>query len=258
MDPTAVVAIVLIVATGGWFMYRSETKAKRPRKKREAALRVVADRMGFTYSPEGDPLRQEPFLEPQITTASRRLNKAFYGYPHVLRGQCDEGPVTIFDVWHGGGSGNGRPDASKPYKVTMAAFRFPDLDLPPLTISPERKSDRFSDVVFKPIRAVAGWSDIDFDEHPAFSERYSLRSGDESRARALFSPSLVAFWESLPAEHRLSAEAVKGSLVVFREPKSKSEREGALPPVEYETFLREAASVAAAFRAAAGATPRGR
>jgi hypothetical protein len=253
---TSTILVVVIAAVGAFTIYRADQKKKRPRRRREAELRKVAGRMGFAYAPHGDPLRQEPFLDPKITKASYRMSQAFYGYPHVLRGQGADGPVTIFDVWHGGGSHSGKPDASNPYKVTMAGFRVEGLDLPPLSISPERKSDRFTDVVLKPLRDAFGWRDIDFDDNPSFSDRYSLRSGDEDRARALFSPALVAFWESLPPEHRLTAEVSGGSLVVHREPKSLATREGALAPEAYESFVRQAEAVVAAFRAAAsGATP---
>jgi hypothetical protein len=253
---TSTLLIVILVVVGTYTIVRSEQKKKAPRRRREAELRKVAERMGFAYEPHGDPMRQEPFLDPQLTKASYRLSQAFYGYPHFLRGQGAEGPVTIFDVWHGGGSNSGKSDASNPYKVTMAGFRVDGLDLPRLHISPERTSDRVADVVLKPIRDTFGWRDIDFDEHPAFSERYSLRSGDEAWARALFSPALVAFWESLPPDHRLTAEASGGSLVVYREPKLLGTREGALPPEEYESFVREAEAVVANFRAAAErATP---
>jgi hypothetical protein len=255
MESAVIVVGTLVVLAV--VLVRSDRKQKRPRRRREAALRAVADELGFTYAPQGDPFREEPFLEVTLTKASYRLSQAFYGYPHVLRGHGADGPVTVFDVWHGGGSHSGKPDASNPYKVTMAGFLIDGLDLPPLSISPERRSDRFTDAVLKPLRDAFGWRDIDFDAHPTFSDRYSLRSGDEDRARSLFSPELVAFWESLPADHRVTAEVSGRSVVVSREPKSLAERDGALPPTEYRAFIEEAESVVAAFRraAAAAATP---
>lgn len=253
-EPT--ILIILIVTVGAWFMYRSETKLKRPRKKREAALRQVAQRLGFTYEPHGDPFRQEPRLDPSMTSVSRQLNQAYYGYPHVLRGRGPSGDdVTIFDVWHGGGARRGKSDAQHPFQTTMAGFRLEDVRLPPLRIAPERRSDRFSDVVLRPLQVLGESQDIDFDDHPAFSERYSLRSSEPAWTRSLFSPAFIAFWESLPGEDRLGAAASEHSLVVYRQPKSKADRKAALPPEDYEAFLRQAEAVVAAFRAQIATIP---
>ena len=255
MNAESVVLIILVITVGAWFMYRSETKLKRPRKKREAALRQVAERMGFTYEPHGDPFKQEPRLHPSMTSVSRQLNQAFYGYPHFLRGRGAREDVTIFDVWHGGGARNGKSDAQHPFQTTMAGFHLDDLRLPPMTIAPERRSDRFSDVVLRPLQILGESQDLDFEEHPSFSDRYSLRSREPAWTRSLFSPTFIAFWESLPEEDRLSAAAIEHSLVVYRQPKSKADRKAALPPEEYETFVRQAEAVVAAFRAQIATIP---
>ena len=242
-------AAIWIVGLGaaGLVFWLAERRRKGPRRKREAALQAVASRLGFTYAPEGDPYRQEPFLEQHITDASDPLRQGFYGFPHFLRGQCAAGPITIFDIWHGG---PGHHDASKPYKATMAGFRLSGAALPPLHIEPEDKNDRFSNAVFKPVHAATGWGDIDFDDDPAFSDRYALHSGDETATRALFSPAFRAFWNSLPTESRLGAAANGETLVVYREPAFRQGREGALQPDAYDAFIHEAEMIVSAFRQA--------
>jgi hypothetical protein len=249
------VIVIIVLGVGALVYVFTERRRKRPRRDREAELRVVAERLGFAYEREGDPFRQEPFLEQDITRASQHLERAFYGFPHFLRGACAAGPVTVFDVWHGGGGSGGSSDASDPYKVTMAGFRLEGARLPPLRIYPEGRLDRAGDSLWKPVTdtVLQDWRDIDFDDHPAFSERYSLRSNDEVGTRALFTPALLEFWESLPEENRLSAAASGQSLVVYRDPDWKAGREGALRPDDYEPFLRGAEQIASAFRHASSA-----
>src|SRR2546423_64404 len=130
-----IVILIVVLGMAALVYFLTERRRKGPRRKREAALREVAARLGFTYGREGNPYRQEPFLEQDLTRASQQLAEAFYGFPHFLRGECAAGPVTIFDVWHGrGATGGGKSDASDPYKLTMAGFRLEGARLPPLRI----------------------------------------------------------------------------------------------------------------------------
>jgi hypothetical protein len=229
-------------------LFSAERRRTRPRRKREAALRRVADRLGFVYEPHGDPFKQEPFLEDGMRRTSVPLANAFHGYPHFLRGQGASGPVAIFDVWYEM-PGGGKPQPSDPYKVTLAAFRLEGAGLPDFHIAPEGRADRFSDKLRQPLSdtLLKNWRDIDFEGHPAFSDRYTLRSNDEGATRSLFTPAFIAFWDSLPEESRLSAAASGGSLVVFRDPPWKAGRQGALPPEAYESFIAEAERVVEAF-----------
>ena len=235
-------------------LYSAERRRTRPRRKREAALRAVADRIGFTYEREGDPFTQEPRLEDGMRKALHLLSNAFYGYPHFLRGHGAHGPVTVFDVWFGKPGSGGKPEPSDPWKVTLAAFRIEGADFPDFNIAPEGRSDRLTDRLRGPLAdsLLKNWRDIDFESHPGFSDRYVLRSNDEDATRALFGPSLISFWESLPQEPRLSAAASGSSLVVYRDPPWRDGRQGALPAEAYQAFLAEAELVVSAFRQSRG------
>jgi hypothetical protein len=224
---------------------------RNPRRKREKALRKVADQMGFTYVADADPFNAPPYLDQAMWKASLELTNTHYGVPHHLRGESAAGAVTVFDI-HYEEPGTKR-NAVDPHKRTQAGFRFEDIDLPPLRIEPEDRNDRFSD---KTINLISpGWRDIDFDEHPAFSDRYALRSEDPDAARALFTRDFIDFWMSLPPEHRLAAQVGGKSVLVYREPRWRDGREGQLAPALYPEFVEEAARVALAFRDAAPPTP---
>jgi hypothetical protein len=179
--------------------------------------------------------------------ASAKLSDTHYGAPHHLRGESAAGPVTIFDI-HYEEPGTNR-NAVDPHKRTQAGFRFDDIDLPLLRIEPEDKNDKFSDRTINMV--TKAWRDIDYDEHPEFSDRYALRGENEDAVRALFTSDLIGFWMSLPPDHRLAAEAGGPSILVYREPRWRDGREGHLAPELYPEFVEEAARVALALRAAA-------
>jgi len=222
-------------------MFRNE------RRKREAALRTVAADMGFTYVADADPFNAPPHLDQAMWKASPELANTHYGAPHHLRGDSSAGAVTVFDI-HYERPGT-KHNASDPHKRTQAGFRFEDVDLPLLRIEPEDSDDRFSS---KTINLLSrSWRDIDFDDDPAFSDRYTLRGEDEDATRAFFTRELIDFWMSLPAEHRLAAQAGGKSVLVYREPRWREGREGQLAPEQYPAFVEEAAAVALAFRDAA-------
>ena len=231
-----IVLIVIVVATGvGVFVLR-ERITKRPRERREAALQSVADRMGFTYERDRNPFGQEPPLDPGLRNLLMQFDRAFYGYPHMLRGDSRAGPVMIFDVWHGD-YGSGKQDPSDPLRQTLAAFHFEGRRLPAFSIAPHRR-----------VEIAPG--DIDLPEHPGFSDRYLLRGPDEQAVRTLFRPELIAFWEGLDPEERWSAAGAGSSLVVYRGGKWSAGRNKEIPPEEIEDFLRGAEAIAAQFRPA--------
>jgi hypothetical protein len=219
---------------------------RNARRKREAALRKVAEQLGFTYVADADPFNAPPHLDQAMWRASLELTNTHYGAPHHLRGESPAGPVTVFDI-HYEQPGTDR-NAAAPHKRTQAGFRSEDIDLPPTRIEPEDRNDRFSNATLNLISPA--WRDIDLDEHPAFSDRYALRGEDEDATRALFTRELIDFWMSLPAEHRLAAQVGGKSVLVYREPRWRDGREGQLPPEDYPEFVAEAVRVALAFREA--------
>jgi len=250
------VIILLIVGGVGMYLLR-ERMRKGPRRRREAALREVAARLGFTYEPQRDPFA-DGFLDRGLIETLPQFSRAFYGFPHVLQGDSAAGPVRIFDVWHAGW-GDGKTYASSPIKLTVAGFQLDGARLPRLHVYPKTRVTKASDTIFKYSTDVLGkkWRDIDFTNHRVFSDRYSLRSIDEDAARRLFAPRFIEFWEALPPEDSWAAASCAGSLVVYRQAPWSAGREQEIDPADTEAFLHGAERIALAFHDASTETPPG-
>lgn len=82
----------------------------------------------------------------------------------------------LFDFTYRGGSGLF-------LSQTMIAFRFPGRNFPRFWAHPETWADR--------IGARLGAQDIDFEDHPKFSEAYALRGEDEGAVRPLFGTGIL-------------------------------------------------------------------
>lgn len=228
----ALIVIVVLVGIGAYVL--RERRAKAPRKGREEGLRAMADRLGFSYERDRNPFGQQPPLDQDVQRVLLALDRDFYGYPHMLRGDSKLGPVMVFDVWHGDW-GSGKQDPSDPFRQTLAAFHLADARLPTFSISLHRR-----------VQIAPG--DIDLPEHPEFSDRYLLRGPDEERVRELFGPRLIRVWERLDPDQRWAAAGAGSSLVIYREPKSRTTRDREVAPDELEEFLQGAEAIASQFR----------
>ena len=101
-----------------------------------------------------------------------------------MRGQSDDIAVTIMDHRYSSGSGKTR----KVSEQTVIVFQSDLLSLPSFTLRPE-------DLAHKISTAVLGYQDIDFDDHPAFSEQYHLHGNDEGSIRQLFNDNVLGYFE---------------------------------------------------------------
>lgn len=67
--------------------------------------------------------------------------------------------------------------------------------------------------LFYDLRSIGGNKDIDFKDHPAFSDHYFLTGTDEEEVRAFFNPSLLSFLEN---NRGYVIEAKNNSLLVYK------------------------------------------
>ena len=240
--------IVLVIGVGVGVYVLRDSLEKRPRRRREAALREIADRIGFGYDRDKNPFQLAPALDSRLTEVLPSLEHAFYGYPHFLIGNTSVGPTRIFDVWHGSvGGGRGKSEATSPYKQTLVAFHVENMNLPAFTIVPEGRIERANEAVFSLIRKATGSDDLDFHEHPVFSGRYALRGKDQAATRALFGHELIAFWEALPVEERWAAAGAGKSLIIYRYAPWSAGRQREVAPEALDSFLKGAETLATAF-----------
>jgi hypothetical protein len=163
-------------------------------KQRTRALAELSQRMGFTFL--GNNWRG-PALSPNYKTSL--LQRTRGGFLDAMTGTMGGLRVSVFDYRYGSGKNS--------VTLTMTCFS-QDAELPPFELRPENIFDKIGDAITH--------SDIDFDSHPEFSRRYHLRSPDENRARMLFGPSLLSYFEQIPSEKKWHVEASGTSLIIYR------------------------------------------
>ncbi len=93
------------------------------------------------------------------------------------------------------------------YKTTLLLVHLP-VKIPEFTL----ESEGIFDKLFERL-SIKGSGDIDFDEAPLFSSKLKLTGPDEAAIRALFTPELLAFFESEELYH---IECNGRALIIFK------------------------------------------
>jgi hypothetical protein len=167
-------------------------------KKRTESLKSAALEIGFLF--EGDAWNHQPkahqFGTPLFEKGSRQR------FNNIMTGTTSGLKTSLFDYSYTTGGGKD----SSTYTQTVAAYS-QDLWLPIFELRPEGFFDRVGEAFVR--------HDIDFESYPDFSKRYFLRGPAEATIRALFSPSLIAFLEQLPADEKWHVEGLDTTLVIY-------------------------------------------
>ncbi len=161
-------------------------------KKRTDGLRQAALAMGFTFAERDDAVLAHAF--PAFDRGHSRKAK------NVMTGQAGGRPVTPFDHQYTISSGKN----SHTHRQTVALFEGTG-SLPAFSLGPEN--------FFHKIATSLGYQDIDFDEHPEFSQHYLLRGADEAAIRTVFNADILAF---LSQERGWTVQAAGGAMLVMR------------------------------------------
>jgi hypothetical protein len=90
----------------------------------------------------------------------------------------------------------------------------PEIGAPPFNLKPEN--------IFHKIGSLMGFQDIDFEEFPAFSDRYLLKSKDEYLTRQFFSEDLIHFFSR---ERKWHCEANNFYFVLYRKDRLSTQEE---------------------------------
>jgi hypothetical protein len=193
-------------------------------KQRTRDLAPLAKRMGFTF--RGDDWDGPNFPSTPRTSLLQRM---FGGrFSNAMTGQKDGLLVCVFDYTYGSGKNS--------VTQTLACFT-QDAELAPFELRPENIFDAIGDAITH--------NDIDFDSHPEFSRRYHLRAPDETRIRMLFSPSLLTYFEQIPADRKWHVEASGTNLILYKHRRT-------LEADQVEPFLEETSAIARAIFSNAG------
>lgn len=190
MLPFIIFAIVILaVIIGIYASYRYE-------KKRTEQLTELAESLGLVFLPQGDD---------QLDSIRRNFQLFNQGHSrkvsNVLCGETDEVKLAIFDYTFTVGSGKN----SSTHRQTISTIQSPDFNIPEFTMRPEGFLDS--------IGGMLGFQDIDFDNHPEFSNAFVLKSSQEDRVRQFFNKPVLDYF----AKHSgISVEARPGHLIFFR------------------------------------------
>jgi hypothetical protein len=146
-------------------------------KQRREDLRSVAGKLGFSFSPEGDPYLLGRLGQFHLFSQGRSRKVR-----NLMRGEIQEIAVSLFDYRYKTGSGK----HSHTHDQTVVLFESERLELPFFTLRPEG--------LFHKMAGALGYEDIDFDGSPAFSDAYLLKGTDEDQIRAIFGPEVQAYY----------------------------------------------------------------
>ncbi|MEE3373081.1 MAG: hypothetical protein VX346_27355 [Planctomycetota bacterium] len=183
---TLIIAIVLIV----------RRVQKRRAEKRTADLQIVAADLKLEFRDTGDAsLQQALSAFPLFSIGrARKLTNLFVADTPDLK-------INLFDYQYTIGHGKHK----RIRRQTVAAVQSAALVLPDFVMRPEGTLDR--------VGSLLGRQDIDFDNHPAFSQAFVLKSTNETETREFFDTTLLDYF----AGHgTISFEAAEGTFLYFR------------------------------------------
>jgi MFS superfamily sulfate permease-like transporter len=169
-------------------------KIEIPLSPRQVALRDFADAEDFAFYPQKvrNAVKYKDF-------PIQKGNKILYE-ENLLSKYTESGKIEIADIIVSEG---GR---STQEETTVTAIIVSDLEIsiPNFALEPERLWNKLS--------ALAFGQDIDFNGHPAFSEKYYLRGDNEADIRIFFHDGLLAYLELYPGIH---VESHRNKLLVY-------------------------------------------
>lgn len=194
-------------------------------RKRTNAFRATALQIGLVFVGEGDSQISE--LRTALFHRGIPWSRTFR---NVMKGQYAGLQTSLFEYSYSIGKGN--------FSQTVVAFT-QDLRLPWFDLHPEGFISKITDAIFH--------RDIDFQSHPGFSSRYGLCGKDEGSIRALFTPALLTFLETLRSEKKWHMEGDGATLLLYR-------FQQIVEPSELRAFLDETSSIAQTFLSSCGRT----
>ena len=127
---------------------------------------------------------------------------------NVMTTEADSLRLTMFDYRYTVGGGQN----SQTHRQTVVAFESDALELPAFSLRPEG--------FFNRIGAALGMQDIDFTEHPEFSQSFVLSGLDEAAVREFFDQKLLDLFAK---DKKVCLQSTKGAFVFFHKGRRKPE-----------------------------------
>jgi hypothetical protein len=167
-----VIALVALVVAGGswWFQYRL-------RQKRIANLLLVAQRLGFEFSPD-DVNNTMGYPFDLFTRGDGQ------GIENVMWGERNGVPMCAFDFWYYEESTDNKGRRSRSYSRFTCAAMTIAADCPTLRIGHEG--------VFTRIGSALGFKDVEL-EYDEFNREYRVHCADQKFAFSLLDGRMMEF-----------------------------------------------------------------
>jgi hypothetical protein len=192
MDVLLVVGIFAALAGVAFAAYFISQKLEQQRTDK---IRLSASELGLEYAPQGDPALLDRLGSLNLFGQGRDRRMT-----NLLFGETDECRISIFDYRYTVGSGK----QTKTLRMTIAVLESPRLNIPAFTLRPENLFDK--------VGGLLGFQDIDFVDHPLFSNRFVLKGPDEEGIRKFFNKPLLDFFAERLGS---SVEAIPGLMIYY-------------------------------------------
>ncbi len=154
---------------------------RRQAEARTEAIKSMAARLRAEFRPDGSPeLQQSLATLPLCGRGSRQK------LGNLLQHFSDDPGLAVFDYEYYQSSGK----SGHYVRQTVACLDLEPMQLPEFTLHPESIVDK--------IAVKLGGQDINFDQYPAFSSKYRLKSPREGEIRRAFTSSVLTWLEEQP------------------------------------------------------------
>ena len=194
--------------------------ARHLEKKRTEAIEAFANEIGLAFQALGDGSIESRLGGFQLLSSGRRKM-----VKNAIVGETDLAKIAMFDYQYTTGSGKHQHT----HHQTVVGMEFDNLAIPSFTLRPESVFDWFG--------SMLGFQDIDFVEHPQFSQMFVLKGENEEAIRDFFDVPLLDFFASHPG---IAFECMPGKFIFFRGGKRAKVE-------QLREFLEEGYAVYAAF-----------
>ena len=177
-----VVCLAVFIIPSLIFVFLRFILPKKLQRKRTAALEKVAMELGIAFDPLNEKNILNQFSAFPLFGAGRDPKTVI----NIFSGNTADVHFSIFDYSYNTGRGRRRWY----YRQTVIAMQSEQLQCPAFHLRPESKRDI--------IGSVLQLQDIDFDDHPAFSKAFVLKSDAEDDTRKFFDQELLNFFSEHP------------------------------------------------------------
>ncbi|MBL4700370.1 MAG: hypothetical protein JKX85_03850 [Phycisphaeraceae bacterium] len=185
----------------------------RMEKKRNLLIEQLAETLGFDYTAKLRDVEKMPCSSGALFNRGRSRSAK-----NVMTGKVADVDVQLMDYQYTTGSGK----HSTTHRMAVAAYKVPGLKIPNFALERENFLSRIADKF--------GFSDINFESHPKFSDAFQLKGKAKQAIRAFFTPALLTQIENGLIQKDWNVQAGGSWLIIYT-------TNGHIKPEELQTYL---------------------